>query len=159
MADPTSFIGNAVKKYRQMSADNSEAKLALDTLPYTGMATSLADAGADAYEGNYPDAALDLLGVIPGAKFIKGSGAVKDLMKYASSKENLARTADRASDSVTYAEEKTSQAKEKPRGDAGMRQANPKPASKMKRGGKVKTTASSRADGIAQRGKTRGRMV
>ena len=28
-----------------------------------------------------------------------------------------------------------------------------------KRGGKVKVTASSRADGIAQRGKTRGRMV
>jgi len=29
----------------------------------------------------------------------------------------------------------------------------------LKKGGKVKATASSRADGIAQRGKTRGRMV
>lgn len=29
----------------------------------------------------------------------------------------------------------------------------------LKKGGKVKVTASSRADGIAQRGKTRGRMV
>lgn len=29
----------------------------------------------------------------------------------------------------------------------------------LKKGGKIKVTASSRADGIAQRGKTRGRMV
>jgi hypothetical protein len=29
----------------------------------------------------------------------------------------------------------------------------------LKKGGKVKATASSRADGVAKRGKTRGRMV
>jgi hypothetical protein len=149
-------VGRAVKKYRKMSSDNPEAKLALDVAPFSGVATSLADAGADAYEGNYADAGLDLLGVVPGAKLIKGAGAVKNMMKYAGSKADLARTTDRASDSVTYAEEKTAEAKELPKGDAGRGRVNPRRVNDMKKGG---VTASSRGDGIASRGKTRGRFV
>jgi hypothetical protein len=159
MGDETNSVGRAVKKYRQLSANNPEAKLALDVAPFSGVATSLADAGADAYEGNYADAGLDLLGVVPGAKLIKGAGAVKNMLKYAGTKADLARTTDRASDSVTYAEEKAAEAKERPKGDAGRGKVNPKQVSEMKRGGAVKSTASSRADGIAARGKTRGRIV
>ena len=36
---------------------------------------------------------------------------------------------------------------------------SPLKAKNLKKGGSVKSSASSRADGIAQRGKTRGRMV
>jgi len=156
VAKEESAIGKAVKKYRKMSSDNPEAKLALDVAPFSGVATSLADAGADAYEGNYADAGLDLLGVVPGVKLIKGAGAVKNAMKYAGSKADLARTADRASDSVTYAEEKTVEAKEPSKGDAGRGKVNPKRVNGMKSGG---MTASRRGDGIASRGKTKGRFV
>ena len=149
-------LGKAVKKYRKMASDNPEAKLALDVAPFSGVATSLADAGADAYEGNYADAGLDLLGVVPGAKLIKGAGSVKNMLKYAGTKADLARTTDRASDSVTYAEEKTVEAKEAPKGDAGRGKVNPKRVNGMKNGG---MTASSRGDGIASRGKTKGRFV
>ena len=137
-------IGKAVKKYRKMSSDNPEAKLALDVAPFSGVATSLADAGADAYEGNYADAGLNLLGVVPGVKLIKGAGAIKNAAKYAGSMANLARTTDRTSDAVTYGEEKTKETNEP---------AKNKP---MKKGG---MTVSSRADGIASRGKTKGRIV
>ena len=134
-------IDSAVKKYRKISSDNPEAKLALDVAPFTGIATSLADAVADAYEGNYADAGLNLLGVVPGVKLIKGVGAIKNAAKYAGSMADLARNTDRASDAVTYGEEKTNEpAKNKP----------------MKKGG---MTASIRADGIAIRGKTKGRIV
>ena len=150
------IIGGAVKKYRKLSSDNPEAKLVLDMAPVSGAGTSLADAAADAYEGNYADAGLDLLGVVPGAKLIRGTGRVKDIWKYAGTKADLARTTDRASDAVTYAEEKTAEAKEKPKGNAGRGKVNPKRLDEMKKGG---MTASSRADGIAQRGKTRGRIV
>ena len=47
--------------------------------------------------------------------------------------------------------------KEKAR-PAGMPPAAPGPSG-MKKGGKVMSSASKRADGIAQRGKTRGKMV
>jgi hypothetical protein len=40
--------------------------------------------------------------------------------------------------------------------DPAAQQYNPKA---MKNGGKVKSSASKRADGIAQRGKTKGRMA
>ena len=156
MGKEDGLIGKAVKNYRKISSDNPEAKLALDVAPFSGVATSLADAGADAYEGNYADAGLDLLGVVPGVKLIKGAGAIKNAMKYAGSKADLARTADRASDSVTYAEEKTVEAKEKPKGNAGRGKVNPKRVNEMKNGG---ITASSRGDGIASRGKTKGRFV
>ena len=156
MAKEESAIGKAVKKYRKMASDNPEAKLALDVAPFSGVATSLADSGADAYEGNYVDAGLDLLGVVPGVKLIKGAGAIKNAMKYAGSGADLARTADRASDAVTYAEEKTVEAKEPSKSDAGRGKINPKRVNGLKRGG---TTASSRGDGIASRGKTKGRFV
>lgn len=151
-----SLVGAAVKKYRKFSSDNPEAKFALDVAPYSGVATSLADSVSDAYEGNYPDAALDLLGIVPGVKFIKGAGTVKSVSKHAGTGAELARTADRASDALTYAEEKTAEAKEPAKGNAGRGKVNPKRVNEMKRGG---LTASSRGDGIASRGRTKGRFV
>ena len=139
-----SAIGRVIKKYRKISSENPETKLALDMAPFSGVATSLADAGADAYEGNYVDAGLNLLGVVPGVKLIKGVGAIKNAAKYAGSMADLARNTDRASDAVTYGEEKTKETNE------------PDKNKTMKKGGMI---VSSRADGIASRGKTKGRIV
>jgi hypothetical protein len=132
---------SASKKYTELSDKYPEAKLAADLLPGVGVITSGADAVNDAYKGNYRDAALDLIGVIPGAKLIKGAGAVKDSTKYAGKKLEAARNIDRGIDTSTYLDRKD------------------KAEKGMKKGGKVKSTASSRADGCAQRGKTRGRYI
>jgi len=139
-----SAIGRVIKKYRKISSENPETKLALDVAPFSGVATSLADAGADAYEGNYVDAGLNLLGVVPGVKIIKGVGAIKNAAKNAGLMADLARNTDRASDAVTYGEEKTKEKNE------------PDKNKTMKKGGMI---ISSRADGIASRGKTKGRIV
>jgi hypothetical protein len=139
MGKETNMIGEAVKKYRKLSSDYPEAKVALDLAPFSGVATSLADAGADAYEGAYDKAALDLLGVVPGAKLIKGAGTVKNAVKFGSSAANLSRNADQANDVTDYIEQKREQ------------QVN-----KKAKGGLAKFF---RGDGIAQRGKTKGRFV
>jgi hypothetical protein len=54
--------------------------------------------------------------------------------------------------------DKDREEKEKRKAAAGMPPAAPGPSG-MKKGGKVMSSASKRADGIAQRGKTRGKMV
>jgi hypothetical protein len=131
---------SASNKYTELSDKYPEAKLAADLLPGVGVVTSGADAVNDAYKGNYRDAALDLLGVIPGAKLIKGAGAVKDTTKFAGKNVEAARNIDRGVDTATYLDRKD------------------KAEKGMKKGGKVKSTASSRGDGIAQRGKTRGTL-
>jgi len=131
---------SASKKYTELSDKYPEAKLTADLLPGVGVVTSGADAINDAYKGNYRDAALDLIGVIPGAKLIKGAGAVKDSTKYAGKNLEAARNIDRGIDTSTYLDRKD------------------KAEKGMKKGGKVKATASSRGDGCAQRGKTRGTL-
>jgi hypothetical protein len=60
--------------------------------------------------------------------------------------KDVANTADKTSDTLQYVESRP-QVEDKPDWATGG----------MKRGGRVKS-ASSRADGIAQRGKTRGKM-
>ena len=147
-------------KYREASSRAPEAKLALDLHPVTGIAMSALDAAASAAEGNYGDAGLELLGVVPGVKYIPGAGATKAFRKYADAKSNAARTIDRASDSVSYATSKIAAAKEKYSGteDKGAAESAAKRKDKetYKKGG---LAASKRADGIAVRGKTRGRMI
>jgi len=64
---------------------------------------------------------------------------------YGSGRANLARTTDKTSDAVTYAENKDAQAKSRREG--------------MKKGGKVSAPKACRGDGCAQRGKTKGRFV
>ena len=127
-------FGSALDKYQQMAADNPEVKLTADMLPISGVVTSVADALADAKKDKYAKAAIDLLGVVPGAKLIKGSGLVKDAMKYAGKNANIARLIDKTNDSGDY-------------------------VSNFKKGGKVSAPKASRGDGCAQRGKTKGRFV
>jgi hypothetical protein len=131
---------SASKKYTELSDKYPEAKLAADLLPGVGAVTSGADAINDAYKGNYRDSALDLLGVIPGAKLIKGTGLTKSFTKFGDKRLEAARNIDRGVDISTYLDKKD------------------KAEKGMKKGGKVKSTASSRGDGCAQRGKTRGTL-
>jgi hypothetical protein len=127
-------FGAALDKYQQMASENPEVKLTADMLPISGAVTSVADALADAKKEKYAKAAIDLLGVVPGAKLIKGSGLVKDAMKYAGKNANIARLIDKANDSGDY-------------------------VSNFKKGGGVSAPKASRGDGCAQRGKTKGRIV
>jgi len=139
-------VGSALDTYERLSKENPDAKLALDLAPFSGVATSLADSAEAAHKGNYPDAALALLGVVPGVKMVKGKGFLDKAKKvYDSARANLARTTDKTSDTVTYAENKDAQAKSRREG--------------MKKGGKVSAPKASRGDGCAQRGKTKGRFV
>jgi hypothetical protein len=56
------------------------------------------------------------------------------------------------------AKDREDEEKKKAKAAAGMPPAAPGPSG-MKKGGKVMSSASKRGDGIAQRGKTRGKMV
>jgi hypothetical protein len=139
-------FNKALDKYERLSKENPDSKFALDMAPGSGIATSLADSAVDLRKENYPDAALDLLGVVPGAKMVKAKGFLdKAKQMYGSGRANLARTTDKTSDAVTYVENKDAVAKSRGNG--------------MKKGGKVSAPKACRGDGCAQRGKTKGRFV
>lgn len=149
----------ASNKYTKLVKENPEAKLVADLTPFAGIATSGLDAANNAYKGNYAEAGVDLLGLVPGVKHIKGAGFIKDSVKYAGKGYNAARVIDKVGDAENY---KTS---EKPKKE--VKKETKKPARddypnyyNYKKGGKVKAkpTASSRGDGCAQRGKTRGNL-
>lgn len=132
-----------IEKYKKWSEENPKAKLAADLTPGVGAITSIGDAAVAAKEDRYGDAALELLGVVPGAKALpminKASKATQKINKA----RQVATTADKASDTLQYAEGRTP-VEDKPDWETGG----------MKKGGKVRS-ASQRADGCAIRGKTR----
>jgi len=136
----------AVDRYKKWSEDNPKTKLAADLTPGIGAATSVGDSAVAFNEGRHGDAALELLGVVPGVKALpminKASRAAQKINKA----RQAATTADKTSDTLQYVEGRKSE-DDKPDWATGG----------MKKGGKVRT-ASQRADGIAQRGKTKGRI-
>ena len=136
-------MAGAVDKYKKWSEENPKAKLAADLTPGAGVITSLGDSAVAAKEERYGDAGLELLGVVPGAKAInylrKGVKNAERVNKI----KDVARTADKASDTLQYVEGRRP-VEDKPDWDTGG----------MKKGGRVRT-ASQRADGCAIRGKTR----
>ena len=138
-----------VKKYRELSYNNPEAKLALDLLPGAGQVTSIADAASSAYEGKPLEAAAEIAGLVP---WIKGGKGIEKLRKLIAEQKLFSG----AVDSSQYIDEKM---RDKPNARPKQTSIPPVlfPATKeMKKGGKV--TASSKADGCAQRGKTKGKM-
>jgi hypothetical protein len=138
-------MADAIDKYRRWSEENPKAKLAADLTPGVGVVTSIGDAKVAAKDKRYGDAALELLGVVPGAKLVplvhKMSRGALQLNKM----KDMATTADKASDTLQYVEGRKPVA-DRPDWETGG----------MKKGGTVKRkTASQRADGCAIRGKTR----
>jgi hypothetical protein len=136
----------AVDRYKKWSEDNPKTKLAADLTPGIGVATSVGDSAVAFNEGRHGDAALELLGVVPGAKLLPLINKASKTTKRANKLKEVANTADKTSDTLQYAE--------------GRKSVDDKPdwaTGGMKKGGAVKS-ASSRADGIAQRGKTKGRI-
>jgi hypothetical protein len=136
-------MAGSIDSYKKWSEENPKTKLAADLTPGVGVVTSLGDSATAAKDKRYGDAALELLGVIPGAKVLplinKASKAAQKLNKA----RQVATTADKTSDTLQYAES-NKPVEDRPDWETGG----------MKKGGKVRT-ASQRADGIAIRGKTR----
>ena len=139
-----------VKKYRELSSNNPEAKLALDLIPGTGQLTSVADAASSAYEGKPIEAAAEIAGLVP---WIKGAKGIEKLRKLVKEQKLFSG----AVDSAQYIDEKV---RDKTNTTPKQKSILPVlfPAMKeMKKGGFV-GSASKRADGCAQRGKTKGKM-
>jgi hypothetical protein len=147
--DKGGLLTQAKKMYNQTLDDyeaaakaNPGTKLAADLTPFVGAGTSVADAAVDFRAGRNKEAVVDMLGVIP---YFKAARTVlpmgKELVaatRTGAVKEALSRLA-RLGDTV---------------GDVSDATRN----KGFKRGGRVKST-SKRGDGIAQRGKTKGRFV
>jgi hypothetical protein len=139
-----------VKKYRELSSKNPEAKLALDLLPGTSQVTSIADAASSAYEGKPLEAAAEIAGLVP---WVKGGKGVEKLRKLIAEQKLFSG----AVDSSQYVDEKM-----RDKTDVQPKQKSIPPVlfpatKEMKKGGSV-GSASKRADGCAQRGKTKGKM-
>lgn len=132
--------------YTKATTENPGKKLAADMTPYLGSATGIADTLNDAYRGDYEKLPLDVVGIIPGARYVTrgaeaakaaraaGTSAVEAIRNLAPeshiirTNEKVARGLDNAQD--VYQAEST--------------------RLKFARGGRI--------DGIAKRGKTKGRM-
>jgi hypothetical protein len=159
--------------YEHLTEKYPLSKTALDLIPYTGPVLAATDAAANIAKGNYGGAALDSLGVIP----VVGKVAAKAIKS-----ANLARTVGRGAE----ASDRAAKARSLYTGATGA-MANFAPSDVapsdipysdpsydatgfvFKKGGKVslskklksssKPKTKPRGDGIASRGKTRGRMV
>ena len=154
------------EKQRKFRERYPVADAALNFVPYVGTAAAIDDVQDSVRKGDYTDAALNAIGVIPGGKVVKG--AIKGFNKV----DNAARRAMVRNGRPTYQVNDVSDAllaagTAAAAGGVGaygtdlaIRQAKADSDSRSyKKGGKVKTkvsSASKRGDGIAQRGKTRG---
>jgi hypothetical protein len=79
-----SLPGRALAGYERLSNENPKTKLALDMLPGTGTVTSALDVANDVRKGQYGDAALDAIGLVPGYKLAKAPihSAAQQAMRY-----------------------------------------------------------------------------
>jgi hypothetical protein len=137
-------LRDKVAKYDKAKGDYPGEKYLLDMVPGVGQVTSALDTVSALDKGNYGDAALNAIGVIPGVKYIPARGLVKSAKKYAGKGFAAARNFDRGMDTAEYIGSEREKAK--------------KPVVKKAKGGSV-GSASKRADGCATKGKTKGRMV
>ena len=134
---------SASKGYDNLSKQYPTTKFVLDSLPVTGQIASGLDTANSMYKGDYGSAAVDALGILPGGGIAKKIRSTYKGLKKAPVKEleylkqglNNVQQLDRVGDAKTYMD-------------------NVGPEKNYARGGMVK----SRGNGIAQRGKTKGRM-
>lgn len=88
--------------YVQWKQANPTLKWAMDMLPVTGQVNSLMDANADYKAGKYGAAALDMMGLVPGSRLIRGMGMVKSAKQFAGPLWDAARWYDRGADTAEY---------------------------------------------------------
>jgi len=142
--------GGLLSEYENYSEKYPLAKLSLDLVPVTGVATSAVDTVSDLKKGNYGKAAIDALGVIPGVKTIKtaaeGLRKASTVKKYDSPLWEAARNVDRGSDISEAQSKQERNTKEKKKQNVAQSMGK-------KKGGVI------RGCGCEQRGKTRGRFV
>lgn len=138
------FAQSASEGYDNLSKEYPTTKYVLDSLPVSGQITSGLDAVNSTYKGDYGSAAVDALGILPGGGIAKKIRATYKGLKKAPVKElemlrkglNNVQQLDRVGDAKTFYEN-----------------AEPMTERNYAKGGLVKSR-----DGIAQRGKTKGRM-
>lgn len=133
-------LRDKVAKYDKAKRDYPREKYLLDMAPGIGQVTSALDTVSSLSKGDYGDAALNAVGVIPGVKHVPARGLVKAAKKYAGKGFAAARNFDRGMDTAEYI--------------GNEREKIKKPVVKKAKGGSV----SSRADGCAIKGKTKGKM-
>jgi len=100
--------GAALDRYEEASKAAPDVKLAADLHPKSGIATSGMDAAVQAKKGNYGQAALEAVGLIP---FVKPGVTLAKLGKNALKRKEVAKkaqAADRVNDTVGYVAEKVS---------------------------------------------------
>lgn len=146
-----SGASNLLNKYDKFVAEHPKSKLAADLTPVAGSVLSLVDTASDINKRDYPAAAIDTLGLIPLAKFIPGRGFVKSAMRYGGKGWDAARGADVVMDASDAAKNENERLKNKKAKGGIIKKA---------KSGVIKkaTSASKRGDGIANKGKTKGRL-
>lgn len=146
-------LDRASDDYTEWSENNPATKLAADSLPVSGFATGVADTLNDAYRGNYASVPADVLGVIPGARFAgkavsAGSEALRngqpiiDALRNLPSDPRYIRRMERKMKEVDRLQDRSQAADQAAKNEMGYA-----------RGGIVRGR-----DGLAQRGKTKGKM-
>ena len=153
------------EKQRKFRERYPVADAALNFVPYVGTAAAIDDVQDSVRKGDYTDAALNAIGVIPGGKLVKGAikgfDKVDSALRSAIVRGSSPHLVNDASDALLGAGIGTAASGGGAYGaDLAKRQSKANSDSRSyKKGGKVKTkvsSASKRGDGIAQRGKTRG---
>ena len=136
--------------YSKWQEENPGTKLAADTFPLSGLATGVADILNDTYTGNYANIPADALSLVPGGKTVgravsAGVNAVRnglpiiDALKNLPSDPRFIRRMQRKMTQVGRLQDSSDAADQAVRNEMGYA-----------RGGRI--------DGIAKRGKTKGRM-
>jgi len=160
-------VSDLLEDYEHTAEKYPITKGVVDLLPGVGTAAAMADTAASLSKGHYGTAALDSLGVIPVAgpllkKARLAGNVIKDVKEAGALDRGLERADQAARGRAVY----TAAERSLPTGVNGDMQVaeNEYFDRPLKKGGKVTSkkrvvfSASKRGDGIAQRGKTRGKM-
>lgn len=146
-------LDSASDSYTKWQEENPGTKFTADTFPVSNWGTGVADTLNDAYTGNYAAIPADVLSLVPGTKtaaraISAGTNAVRngtsviDALKNLPSDPRYIRRMQRKMTQVGRLQDSTDAADQAVRNEMGYA-----------KGGMVRSR-----DGIAKRGKTKGRM-
>jgi hypothetical protein len=148
-------LDRASDSYTKWQEENPGTKLAADGFPGSGFATGIGDILNDTYRGNYANIPIDAISIIPGGRLaskavtagvdaVRNSQPVIDAIRNLPVDHYMTRTNEVAARLLGGVQD-TFQAK-----DQHVKNREEK---KYAKGGMVKSR-----DGVAQRGKTKGKM-
>lgn len=147
-------LDSASNTYAEWQEENPGTKFVADSFPVSNWGTGVADTLQDAYTGNYAAIPADVLSLVPGTKTaaravsagtnaIRNGTSVIDALKNLPSDPRYIRRMQRKMTQVGRLQDSSDAADQIVRNEMGYA-----------KGGMIK----SRGNGIAQRGKTKGKM-